>query len=230
MIDRKIMKLLRSKTGKDIHGIYRLISNERKRRGFTVRKETAAYLIAGELGIDIARYLSDEDLAKVTAARDISKPRVELERIQPRKKQRKKKNYHRVYNRGQSYDFYLDLQSIIKSAKKEVWIVDGYLDDEIFNLYVEKLKPHVKIKILTKDPKSNFLAAAQKFKIRPSYSLEVRGNPLVHDRFFLIDGSCWVSGQSVKDAGKKPTYLVKIESKQIEAIINEMWNNGNQII
>jgi phosphatidylserine/phosphatidylglycerophosphate/cardiolipin synthase-like enzyme len=230
MINRKIMQLLRKKTGKDIQGIYRLISHERKKRNYAIPKETAAYILAGQNNIDISRYLDEEDLSKVAVWTEVKSSPVSASKSPGINRRRKKTTKARVYSKGQAYDFYRDLQTVIKSAKSEVWIVDGYLDEEIFNLYIDKLKPKVAVKILTKNPKSNFVTVAQKFKIRPGYSLEVKENPNVHDRIFLIDHRCWVSGQSVKDAGKKPTYLVNIENRQMEMIINEMWNQGTVII
>ena len=80
----------------------------------------------------------------------------------------------------------------------------------MLDLYLEKIPIGLKIKILTNKPQDNFVTVAQKFKIKPKVDFEVRKNKDCHDRLFFVDNACWIIGQSIKDAGKKPTYLVKI--------------------
>ena len=137
----------------------------------------------------------------------------------------------KVYPKGHIYDFYKDVRDITKDTKSEVFVIDAYVDEELLNLYLEKIPTGVKIKILTNKPQGNFIKVAQKFKARPNVDFEVRKNKDCHDRLFFIDDKCWIIGQSIKDAGKKPTYLVKIEGYDIfRNIFDDLWVNSKVII
>jgi len=67
--------------------------------------------------------------------------------------------------------------------------------------------------------------------MKPDVDFEVRQSKDCHDRLFFIDNECWVMGQSVKDAGKKPTYLVKIEAYDLfREVFNDLWKNASALI
>lgn len=63
MISRKIMNELKKKKG--LSTIYNLIGKIRKESGYKLTKADAAHVLAGDLGIDIAKHLSDEELEKL---------------------------------------------------------------------------------------------------------------------------------------------------------------------
>jgi len=137
----------------------------------------------------------------------------------------------KVYPKGHVYDFYRDIREITKEAKNEVFLVDAYPDEEVLDLYIEKISPGIKIRILTNKPQGNFLKAAQKFKVQAGTSFEVRTSRDCHDRLFFVDKTCWVMGQSLKDAGKKPTYLVKIESYDLfRKVFEDLWSHAQTLV
>jgi len=137
----------------------------------------------------------------------------------------------KVYPKGHIYDFYKDIRDITKDAKNEVFVIDAYVDEELLNLYLEKIPIGVKIRILTNKPKGNFVTVAQKFKTRPNVDFEVRKSKDCHDRLFFIDNECWVMGQSIKDAGKKPTYLIKIKGYDLfRKVFDDLWKNASPLI
>jgi hypothetical protein len=137
----------------------------------------------------------------------------------------------KVYEKGQVYDFYKDIRDITNQAKNEVFLVDAYPDEEILNLYLDKTPAGIKIRILTNKPQGNFLTVSQKFKMKPGVNFEVRTSKDCHDKLFFIDDSCWVMGQSLKDAGKKPTYLVKIESHQLfRKVFEDLWAQAQALV
>jgi len=137
----------------------------------------------------------------------------------------------KVYPKGHIYDFYRDILGITKDAKNEVFVIDAYVDEELLNLYLEKIPIEVKNRILTNKPQGNFMTVAQKFKTRPNIDFEVKRSKDCHDRLFFIDNKCWVMGQSVKDAGKKPTYLVKIEGYDLfKKVFDDLWNTASKLI
>lgn len=137
----------------------------------------------------------------------------------------------KVYPKGQVYDFYKDVREITKQAKNEVFLVDAYPDEEVLDLYLERIPSGIKIRILTNKPQGNFLKVAQKFKMKPGVSFEVQSSKDCHDRLFFIDDECWVMGQSLKDAGKKPTYLVKIGSYDLfRKVFEDLWSQAQTLV
>ena len=137
----------------------------------------------------------------------------------------------RIYGKGEIYDFYRDIRDITKNAKNEVFLVDSYVDEEALDLYIDKIPKGIKIRILTNKPQGQFLTVAKKFMARQNVNFEVRKSKDCHDRLFFIDNSCYVMGQSLKDAGKKPTYLVRIESQDIfKDIFEKLWDESSPLI
>jgi len=137
----------------------------------------------------------------------------------------------KVYEKGQVYDFYKDIKDITQLAKNEVFLVDAYPDEEVLDLYLEKVPTGIRIRILTNAPKGKFVTVAQKFKVKPGVNFEVRSSSDCHDRFFFIDGECWVMGQSLKDAAKKPTYLIKVESSALfKKVFDDLWSHSKILI
>ena len=137
----------------------------------------------------------------------------------------------KVYEKGHLYDFYHDILEITQKAKVEVLLVDAYADEESINLYFDKLPSPVKMGILTNTPQGNFLTVAKKFKMKPNVNFEVRRHNDCHDRLYFVDNSCWVIGQSIKDAAKKPTYLVRIESADLfKNVFKDLWDKGQVLI
>lgn len=121
-----------------------------------------------------------------------------------------------VYQPGEEYAFYRDLSSLIESATHDVFIIDAYLGEKVFNLYVAKVPASVTVRILSNNVGANVETVAKMYaRSRP---LELRSGAGVHDRMLFIDQRGWVSGQSIKDAaGKKPTYLIELDEPLLNA-------------
>jgi len=64
MINKEIMNELKKK--KPQSSIYSLITKIRKESGYKLTDEDAAYILAGNLGIDIAKYLTEEELGRLS--------------------------------------------------------------------------------------------------------------------------------------------------------------------
>jgi hypothetical protein len=131
--------------------------------------------------------------------------RLELETPRPQSK---------VYGSGDAYDVYRDLGTIIASAKQAVFVVDPYADEEVFELYLEKIGKGIAIRLLSRPPSSPLKRVAAKFASRPGIQFEGKSTNEVHDRVIFLDSTdCWVLGQSIKDAAsKKPTYLLPVDA------------------
>jgi hypothetical protein len=135
---------------------------------------------------------------------------------------------------GEVYDFFKELNNLINSADSSIFIIDPYLDHTVFDQYVVSKKSNVTVRLLISKNAENVKAAAEKYRSQHGEILEVRKNRKIHDRVIFIDDfSCWVVGQSIKDAAKaKPTYLSPLSPDVVSIKLqeyNEIWNNSNQI-
>ena len=131
-----------------------------------------------------------------------------------------------VYEGGDEYAFCRDLRRLIQDATAKVTVVDPYLDEELFDLYVERLPSTVQLRILTANPRAAVLTIGRKFSSgRTNFELKVASN--LHDRTLFVDDRCWVIGQSIKDAAKKkPTYIVEMTNDLMKPIYEALWNSA----
>ena len=101
-----------------------------------------------------------------------------------------------------------DLKTIVGFATSDLFIIDNYLDTQLFDVYMENVAPSVAVRVLTSQVSDSLRAVAEKYSKRGNF--ELRSSKDVHDRVVFSDERCWVIGQSIKDAArKKPTYIVE---------------------
>lgn len=117
-----------------------------------------------------------------------------------------------AFGPGAVYDFFKALTAAVSSATTDLFIVDPYLDEQIFDAYLGGVPNGVRVRLLANKYGALLKPAVQKFTAQHKIPVEVRLSGEFHDRVLFIDGlSGWVMGQSLKDAAKaKPTYLVPL--------------------
>src|ERR1022692_2884793 len=120
----------------------------------------------------------------------------------------------RAFGPGAVYDFFRNLRDLLASATRSILIVDPYLDEQVFDTYLGAVPPKVVVRLLSNKGSAALKPAVEKFVAQSKMTVEARRSNEIHDRlFFLDDSSCWVLGQSIKDAAtSKPTYLVPLDS------------------
>jgi|CZKJ01.1.fsa_nt_gi hypothetical protein len=120
----------------------------------------------------------------------------------------------RAFGPGAVYDFFRNLRDLLASATRSILIVDPYLDEQVFDTYLGAVPPKVVVRLLSNKGSAALKPAVEKFVAQSKMTVEARRSNAIHDRlFFLDDSSCWVLGQSIKDAAtSKPTYLVPLDS------------------
>ena len=124
----------------------------------------------------------------------------------------------KIFFDGQIYDAFSLITSIIQKAKKEIILIDGYVDVDTLNILSKKING-VAVKIytyasakLTKTDIANFNAQYP--------TLTVNNTQVFHDRFIILDGkTAYHIGASIKDAGKKCFGLSLMEDN---GIVNEL--------
>jgi hypothetical protein len=135
-----------------------------------------------------------------------------------------------AYDVGEDYAFYRDVKTIVAFATMEVFIIDSYLDTQIFDVYVENVDPSVAIRVLTNKVGGQLQIVAEKFAKRGNF--ELRSSKDVHDRAVFADDRCWVIGQSIKDAAvKKPTYIVEHSGAgTMRSIYESLWASAASVV
>jgi hypothetical protein len=130
---------------------------------------------------------------------------------------------------GAVYDFFKQMSQVMGQAQTSILVVDPYLDETIFDRYLQGLPAGVSLKLLASMYGSRLKAGLAAFKAQHGQSAEIRVSRDFHDRVIFLDGlSGWVLGQSIKDAAAaKPTYLLPLSAdiaalklKHYEAVWN----------
>ena len=108
---------------------------------------------------------------------------------------------------GCIYDSYSLLLDILNEAYEEIIIVDNYANKELFDILKNINK---KIYVISKNL-DNILIN----KYSKQYSnVTFINNDLFHDRYIILDRkTVYVSGMSLKDLGKKYSYIYKMNEK-----------------
>ena len=123
-----------------------------------------------------------------------------------------KKINNETYYKGQIYDAYSKILEIFKTSKKELIIIDKYLDNKVLDM-IKKLK--VNVIIITK--RNSLLTNQDIERYNSQYNnLKVVYSDDYHDRYFIIDKKdVYHSGTSINHAGSRTFSINKWEDKKV---------------
>ena len=126
-----------------------------------------------------------------------------------------------IFFQGQIFDAYAKFESFISQAKKEIVLIDGYIDLSVLERLAKK-KKGVLVTIYT-DPKTPLTTQdIQKFNAQYP-TLTLKHTTKMHDRFLIIDGkSLYHIGASLKDLGKKCFAFETFDSSFISDILTKI--------
>lgn len=127
-----------------------------------------------------------------------------------------------IFYDGQIYDAFSFIVGLIQKAKKEIILIDNYVDVNTLNILCKK-NQGVDVVIVTAG-KGN-LSAKDITKFNAQYpKLSVKTTKDFHDRFLILDKTeVYHIGASIKDAGKKSFGITKIEDKDlIISLVNKV--------
>lgn len=101
-------------------------------------------------------------------------------------------------------------------------------------MYLADASPRVVVRLLAGSGASKLKPAVAKFVAQSRVAVEVRCSNAIDDRVLILEGrSCWVLGQSIKDAAKaKPTYLAPLDATTAQMKMDAyetIWNAGRPI-
>ena len=156
--------------------------------------------------------------------------RMELKQLETDKKLEEVFNYiatntevkQNIFFDGQIYDAFSFIVGLIKKAKKEVILIDNYVDVNTLNILCKKNKG-VDVVIATSGKGS--LSTKDITKFNAQYpKLSVKTTLDFHDRFVILDKTeVYHIGASIKDAGKKSFGITKIEDKDlVKSLVNKV--------
>jgi len=138
-----------------------------------------------------------------------------------------------AYEPGDVYKFFADLKSIISEAENELLIIDPYFNGEAFNAYLSEVGSSVNVRILADRYSKDIKGYVDKHTAQYGSSIEIRRSKELHDRIVFVDATVsWIMGGSIKDAGKKATYLIPLPTAITEAkyaIYSDIWGRANEI-
>ncbi len=112
-----------------------------------------------------------------------------------------------LFYENKIFEAYSYIKKLLLSAKKEIIIIDGYIDITVLDMLNEI---NIPISIYTLPSASISKQDINKFQI--NHNLIVNRNNIIHDRFLIIDDDIYSIGSSIKDVGKKRFVMTKIIS------------------
>ena len=109
----------------------------------------------------------------------------------------------KIFFDGQVYDAFEQVRKFVRSAKRELILIDPYADDSVLDILANK-RPATKI-IIAKGPRSRLhQTAVDRFNAQYESSLTVLDTDRFHDRFFILDRASLIHiGMSLNHLGKK---------------------------
>ena len=122
---------------------------------------------------------------------------------------------------GQIFDAYKLVEALVKSAKREIILIDNYVDATIFDL-LEKRDQGVNATIYTEHVGQSLQHLQQLNQQQYRRRIEVKEyNNRFHDRFLILDDALYHFGASFKDLGKR-LFAFELMGIDKEIILNQL--------
>lgn len=128
----------------------------------------------------------------------------------------------KIFFDGQIYDAFSLITTIIQKARKEIILIDGYVDVGTLNILAKK-NNGVNIKIYTYS--NTQLTQNDISTFNSQYpQLTVKKTSIFHDRFIILDSkTVYHIGASIKDAGKKCFAIsLMTDSTMVTELLNRL--------
>jgi hypothetical protein len=106
-----------------------------------------------------------------------------------------------IFCDGQIFDAYVFVSDLIKRAKREIILIDNYIDETVLTL-LDKRNNGVQATIYTARLSAKMQLDLQKHNSQYS-PINIKHSSISHDRFLIIDDEVYHIGASLKDLGKK---------------------------
>ena len=121
-----------------------------------------------------------------------------------------------IFYDGQIFDAYIFVHDLLKSAKKEITLIDNYIDESVLVLF-SKFET-ISFVIITKNISKQLQLDLDKYNNQYK-NLTIKRSNRYHDRFLLIDNKeSYHLGASLKDLGKKVFGFSKMDINSFDMI------------
>lgn len=126
-----------------------------------------------------------------------------------------------IFYDGQIFDAYSFISDLIRMAKKEIILIDNYIDDSVLKI-LNKRVDNVSAMIYTSHISENLKLDLDKHNSQYQ-PINIERFNKSHDRFLIIDDEVYLIGGSIKDLGKKVSTFIKL-SIQKEEFLQKILN------
>ena len=126
-----------------------------------------------------------------------------------------------IFYNGQIFDAYSFISDLIRMAKKEIILIDNYIDDSVLKI-LNKREDGVSATIYTTHISENLKLDLDKHNSQYQ-PINIERFNKSHDRFLIIDDEVYLIGASIKDLGKKVSTFIKL-SIQKEEFLQKILN------
>ncbi|MCF7798302.1 ORF6N domain-containing protein [Candidatus Woesearchaeota archaeon] len=122
-----------------------------------------------------------------------------------------------IFYDGQVFEACVFVSEIIRNAKKEIILIDNYIDESVLTL-ISKKKEKVNVNIFTKKISAQLALDIKKFTEQFG-PIQIQEFNNAHDRFLIIDSKeIYHFGASLKDLGKKWFAFSKFETGAVDML------------
>jgi hypothetical protein len=137
-----------------------------------------------------------------------------------------------VVGQGMVFEYFDAVRKIIETASVDILFVDPYLDAEFVSRYLFHVRAGTRIRLLGRHKVDSLTAALDMWTRQTGSMVELRLSANLHDRYVIVDGSCYQSGASFKDGAKAaPTTLTQITDAGPAVIqaYEKIWDAGQVV-
>ena len=141
---------------------------------------------------------------------------------------------------GNNFDAFSAVSKVLKTAKKDIMIVDPYMDESVLTDFAGPTPENVNLRLLADEAhvKPSLEPAAKRWRdqyknLRP-VELRLAAERRLHDRAIFIDHqTAWILTQSLKDIAKRsPAEIIRADdtaSLKIPAY-ESIWQNSKVVV
>lgn len=121
----------------------------------------------------------------------------------------------KIFYNGEIFEGYSFIKNLFNKAKNRIIIIDAYLDYYVLEMLIGIVIP-ITIYIYPSSPITN----REINLFQQNHDLTIIRTNKYHDRFIVIDDELYNVGSSIKDIGKKISQISKLESIDIDDLLN----------